>query len=65
LATCLTDASALEILLIEALTASDRLEYEQVGAHLATALDALRRETRRSVLSEATLPLTSGMGWFD
>ena len=44
------DASALEILLVQALIASDRLEYEQVGAHVATALDALRRESRRAAV---------------
>ena len=42
------DAIALELLLTQALAASDQLEYEQVGAHLATALDALRREKRRA-----------------
>ena len=45
-----SDASALEILLVQALTTSDRLEYEQVGAHVATALDALQRESRRAPL---------------
>ena len=55
MASCLTDASGLEILLIQALTASDRLEYDQVGAHLATALDALRRESRRANQPESAL----------
>jgi hypothetical protein len=54
-ATCPTDASTLEILLIQALTACDELEYDQVGAHVATALDALRRGSRPAALSGSTL----------
>ena len=41
------DAFALETLLVQALSTSDRLEYDAVGAHLATALEALRREAAR------------------
>lgn len=41
------DTLALEALLTEALAVSDRLEQDQVGAHIAMAVDALRREAVR------------------
>jgi hypothetical protein len=54
------DAGALELLLVQALTTSDRLEYDQVGAHVATALDALRRENER----EGRPGVANARGWF-
>lgn len=48
MATLPMDPPMLESLLIQALNGSDRLGYEQVGAHVATAIDALRREANRS-----------------
>ncbi len=42
------DPPTLESLLIQALTCSDRLGYHQVGSHVATAIDALRREAARA-----------------
>ncbi len=42
------DSPTLESLLIQALNGSDRLGYHQVGTHVATAIDALRREAMRA-----------------
>ncbi|TVV72629.1 hypothetical protein [Sphingomonas solaris] len=42
------DNPTLESLLIQALNGSDRLGYDQVAVHVATAIDALRREVTRS-----------------
>ncbi len=57
------DAAALEAMLVQALATSDRLDYDMVGAHVATALDALRREAarpRRAAFAELPFPVLEG-----